>query len=283
MNNEIVNPTADSPKLSASQQAVYRRDGYLVAKGIFTIDECAEMRLEADRLAAWKEITSPNNLRTEMRELSRGRYETNKFDPVVDVSSVFQGVVEDGRIQGLLSSFLDGRPLLFKDKLIFKNAGHDGFGPHQDHTWYRQFSDELIAATVSIDAADEENGALEVAAGCHVMGNPVPDGEVRDLSTTECPADETWRMLNTDIGDVVLFDALLPHRSGRNASRHPRRSLYLTFNSSRHGDLYASYYRYRRTLMRQDNGRSRGNFYTPREFRDAADYYPPIPKLNGPY
>ncbi len=261
--------------LSSTQQQDYERDGYLLLERFFTIAECESLRKEADRLACWQDVMRPDNLRTEIRR-SEGRAEVNRYDPVVDVSHVFANVAADSRLINVVASLFGERPFLFKDKLIFKMPGHKGFGPHQDHTSYRCFPHHLIAAMVSIDAADEANGALEVAAGYHRMGNPVPEHEVRDLTVSECPPETAWRTLTTGEGDVLFFDGLLPHRSGPNVSNRPRRTLYLTYNPARYGDLYDQYYTYRRNLMLQSNEMSRGYFNVAPEFRATADYYPVI-------
>ena len=269
---------ASTDALSPTQQQDYERDGYLLVKRSFAAAECEALREEADRLATWHQVIRLDNLRTEMWRLE-GRAGVNKYDPVVDVSPVFANVAADARLTNVVASLFREPPLLFKDKLIFKMPGHGGFGPHQDHTWYRCFPSHLIAAIVGIDTADEANGALEVAAGYHRKGNPVPQNEVRDLTASECPPETAWRTVTTGTGDILFFDGLLPHRSGPNISDRPRRTLYLTYNPNRYGDLYGRYYAYRRALMLQSNGPSRGNFYVTPELRATADYYPAIPGL----
>lgn len=259
----------------------YERDGYLLVKRSFAAVECEALREEAHRLATWHQVIRPDNLRTEMWQ-HNGCAEINKYDPVVDVSPVFAHVAADARLTDVVAALFGEQPLLFKDKLIFKMPGHGGFGPHQDHTWYWCFPPHLIAAMVSIDEADEANGALEVAVGYHRMDNPVPQGEIRDLTASECPPTTAWRTVTTGIGDIVFFDGLLPHRSGPNNSNRSRRALYLTYNPGQYGNLYGQYYAYRRDLMLRSNGPSCGNFYVAPQFRATADYYPPIPQL-GPY
>lgn len=58
-----------------------------------------------------------------------------------------------------------GQPVnLFKDKCNFKHPGGGAFTPHQDITAYRHFaSNYRVTAAVLLDAAVEENGALEIA------------------------------------------------------------------------------------------------------------------------
>jgi 2-aminoethylphosphonate dioxygenase len=268
--------TALDAPTHATPAPQYEQCGYLLVRRVFSRAECAAFREEADRLAQWRAMIRPDNLRTELWERD-GRRRVNKYDPVIDVSPTFAAVAADPRLLDVLQTLFGEPARLFKDKLIFKMPGHQGFGPHQDHTWYRVFPATLIAVMVNIDGADAANGALEVAAGCHGMLNPVPEHEVRDLTPDECPAEHHWRTLTTGEGDVIFFDGRLPHRSAPNTSDRPRRTLYLTYTPGRYGDLYARYYTFRRDLLLRDNGPSRGNFYVGREFRASADYVPPIP------
>ena len=46
-----------------------------------------------------------------------------------------------------------------------------------------------------------------------------------------------WEKLKTTPGDVILFGAYTPHRSGSNNTKKPRRMMYLTYNAKKDGDL----------------------------------------------
>ncbi len=43
--------------------------------------------------------------------------------------------------------------------------------------------------------------------------------------------------LKTKPGDVILFGAYTPHRSGPNKTKKARRMMYLTYNAKKDGDL----------------------------------------------
>ena len=64
-------------------------------------------------------------------------------------------------------------------------------------------------------------------------------------------------------GDIIVFDAWVPHRSGPNRTDGPRRSYYLTFNPASAGDRRAAYYARKRECFppeyeRQPGRRLRG-------------------------
>ena len=45
-----------------------------------------------------------------------------------------------------------------------------------------------------------------------------------------------------ECGDIVLFNSYIPHRSGPNLLKEPRKAIYLTYNSSEDGYLRDEYY-----------------------------------------
>lgn len=154
-----------------------------------------------------------------------------------------------------------GHPVnLFKDKCNFKHPGGGAFTPHQDITAYRHFaSNYQVTAAVLLDAAVEENGALEIAThwdltpkGATLVDTPrgilpqLPSyqGGPRngDIDDSLC-ASMRWQRIDAAPGDVILFDSYIPHRSSENRSSSTRRILFFTFNLASEGDFYHHYYR----------------------------------------
>src|SRR3712207_1393212 len=117
--------------LSPTQQQNYERDGYLLIKRSFAAVECEALREVADRVARRQERgaqgISPDNPRTVMGE-GHGRPEINNHDPIRDGPPRFRDAAPDGRLTDVVAALFGARPLLVKDKLIFKIPGHEGFG-----------------------------------------------------------------------------------------------------------------------------------------------------------
>jgi 2-aminoethylphosphonate dioxygenase len=65
-------------------------------------------------------------------------------------------------------------------------------------------------------------------------------------------------------GDVIVFDAWAPHRSGPNRSPAPRRSYYLTYNPASAGDHRADYYARKRECFPPEYERVPGVDYAER-------------------
>ncbi|MEO0975065.1 MAG: phytanoyl-CoA dioxygenase family protein, partial [Pseudomonadota bacterium] len=158
--------------------------GVFAVPQLFDDFECDQMRREASVLAS-STLISPRNLRTETW-LRLGERVLSKFDPVADVSGLFAEVASDSRVVRYAQEALGATPTLFKDKLVCKLPGHPGFGPHQDNTWYRPFTERLVGMMIALDSCNYDTGALEVALGKSLDRNAVPLGQIRDLRPDEC-------------------------------------------------------------------------------------------------
>ncbi len=228
---------------STEKLASYQDKGYIKFSALFSPEEVLAWQEECDRILAL-DLVSPENRRTPFRF---GSTETpERVDPVIDLSPLFSRLVEDERITSTLRQIFQDDCQLFKDKLILKMPGVDGYQMHQDWAWGWQElcpPDQILSVSIQIDAATEENGCIELfpnyqkrllsPAGMHTNFR---EEELRQLDLS------SGEKMETQPGDVLIFHSLAPHRSGSNRSTTSRRSLYLTFNAASAGDLRSSYY-----------------------------------------
>lgn len=132
-----------------------------------------------------------------------------------------------------------GEPVfLYKEKINYKLSGGAGFRPHQDAPAY-PFIKKSISVMIAIDPSTPENGCLEVCDAQHQEILPMDD---RGCIVEQWTATHKWHTVEMKPGDVLLFDALTPHRSGSNNSSLDRRALFPTYNAQSEGDLRTAYY-----------------------------------------
>ena len=222
---------------------LYWQQGYAVLRGLFSSEEAASWANECDHLLA-QDWVDANNLRTPFRMSSTEFPE--RIDPVVDVSPLFQRLVQDERLTGILREIFNDEPVLFKDKLIFKMPGVDGYTMHQDWAWGWQDlcpASDILSVSIQIDGANAANGCIELFPGYH--GKLLtPSGLQTNFREEELNQIDPARgeKIETKPGDVLIFHSLTPHQSGRNTAEYSRRSLYLTYSAARVGDLKSEYY-----------------------------------------
>ncbi len=239
----------------------YEDQGYVVLPKFFSPQQMQEMSRWTDEICTWPEEPGRHMVYYEdsvsipqARVLSR----VENFCPY---HNQFNSTFNSKRVMNTLHALLGEEAVLFKDKINFKLPGSGGFEPHQDvQAGWDRYAALHISMLVSIDPATQENGCLEIAGGWHDRGligeswKPLGD-EVPDAAYQSCP---------TQVGDVVIFDSFVPHRSFANSTNAARRILYVTYNRLSAGDHRQAYYADKRASYPPDCEREAGKDYVYR-------------------
>ncbi|MBI3399814.1 MAG: phytanoyl-CoA dioxygenase family protein [Acidobacteria bacterium] len=226
--------------LSVDQMNAFRRDGFLVIRGLFTptdvrdqerwIDEIAHRPPEAGRQMVYFEdsLKAPGT-----RVLAR----IEKFS---EYHAGMGRLVADPRLLGPISDLLGEDAVLFKEKVNFKMPGGAGFTPHQDiQPGWDRYAPYFLSVLIAVDANTIENGCLELAAGHHHRGligrkwEPLEGDELAGVEFVAYPMAP---------GDAAFFDCFTPHQSQPNLTDRPRRNIYLTYNRRSDGDFREQYF-----------------------------------------
>ena len=163
-------------------------------------------------------------------------------------------------MMGWVGQCLEAPGILFKEKINLKLAGGQGFAAHQDAPAFDLFGQsQHVTVMVSLEAANERNGCLEVAQVEHCE-EILPMNADRTL-TDPVIESLTWQSIETAPGDIVIFSSFLPHRSGVNQSLQSRRAVYAMYALASEGDHRAEYFRQKRALFPPDAEREAGRAY----------------------
>ncbi len=246
--------------LDAEQKAHWERHGWVWLRGFLSAEEIDRLRGWTEEIASWPE--TPGKW---MRY-----YERPKDDPqrkllarIENFVPYHEGLAElfsSPRVLALLAECCGEPVVLFKDKINFKLPGGAGFADHQDAPAYVSFGVEHhLTLLVPVDRCTPENGCLEMALNaCERVFLPQnPDGTLQPSVMASLQTE----LLLAEPGDVVVFDAWVPHRSGPNRSNGPRRSYYLTYNPTSAGDHRAEYYARKRECFPPEYERRPGVDY----------------------
>jgi hypothetical protein len=223
---------AAGARLDASAISHYADEGFLVVRGVFPGGEIAALSAEAERLYRRDDLIDSNNIRCRWQNhYQTGECRFDCFDPVIDLSPEFERIARSPQMLDLVGRLYGERACLFKDKLIFKPPGAEGYRLHQDYIAWESFPKSFVTAILAIDSCDRDNGATEVFRGYHRRGYLSPmDGMYHHLAD-DAVDPSAGAILELEPGDVAVFGAYTPHRSSANRSNRPRRLLYLSYNA----------------------------------------------------
>lgn len=245
--------------IGAAELEHWRENGWVWLRGSLDAGEVRDLKAWTEEIAAWPEIPGKwmRYYERPAKDAAKMLARIENFVPYHEgLAALFLGT----RMLELLGKLCGEPVVLFKDKINFKLPGGKSFAPHQDAPAYVDFGVEHhLTLMVPVDAFTRENGCLEIARhSCERVFLPAnPDGTVRD----EVMRKEDLVPLLAEPGDLIIFDAWVPHQSGPNHTNGPRRSYYLTFNPLAAGDHRADYYARKRELFPPEYERKAGVDY----------------------
>jgi phytanoyl-CoA hydroxylase len=173
MNAAATAPATTMRRASVDEFTAYRRDGYLIVRGLVPASDIAALTRHTEDLMAGRlpppepgEIPIPpppahlsaidraqHYLRLHMLHRRLRLHEQWLLHPrVLDV------------LQGLVGPDV----LALQSMLFLKPPGAPGQGWHQDTHYIPTLPDTLIGAWIAVDDCDERNGAMWIARGSHV-------------------------------------------------------------------------------------------------------------------
>lgn len=189
-----------------------------------------------------------------------------RIENFFDYHQKLTSLVIPDRLKAILQTMMGEPAVLFKEKINFKFPGGKGFKAHQDAPAFSSFGQKYhITVLVPIDPFTVTNGCLEVVEGRNRDLLPQLNGEIHPNSEQELD----WQPLPCGMGDVLLFDSYLPHRSHKNNTDMPRRGLYITFNRESEGNHRSDYYELKRQEFPPDCERLAGVTYSTSVFNIA--------------
>lgn len=227
--------------LDAAQQSDFERDGFLIFRDFLSVEECAVLRGEIDRLA---QIDDPCVVREGSTGQAKAMFRMHEPDGAT-ASPPFRALTRLPRVFAPACQVLgDDALYLHHTKINMKPAIEGSAWPwHQDFgSWQRDgiAAPDLVTLAVLLDDATEFNGCLYFLPGSHQGGLRAPrwddstayhfwalppDDVRRTMAASPPPLAFTGRA-----GDAALFHCNLFHASGHNLSSNNRWQAYLCFN-----------------------------------------------------
>src|SRR5213082_498606 len=227
-------------RMTESELAQYKRDGYIVFRGLFSPSEIAILRNETARLSAIEAETVIREHTGGVRSIFRVHE-----DDGATRSKAFRALVRTPRVLEPTMQALGGDVYVYHTKINTKPAIEGTVWMwHQDYgSWQRDGCPRPDMATFAVMMTDsvEMNGALYVVPGSHKLGriDPYYD-ENTSYKFWAVPKEALVTLLKNSppavpvvgpAGTAVLFHCNLLHASGHNLTAEDRWHIYISFNS----------------------------------------------------
>jgi 2-aminoethylphosphonate dioxygenase len=244
--------------LTPEQRQCWADNGFVTISGALSVEQTRRIQNWTAEISDWPE--SPGRWMKWFESTDAEPRMLCRLENFVPYHRGFAELLKGEMITGLISELMGESAILYKEKINFKLPGGSGYGAHQDAPAFATFGHRYhITMMVPIDAADPDNGCLEMVYGHHDRGllRQNEAGEVHP----EVEDSLQWRSLSSKPGDLVFFDSFVPHRSNANTSPRSRRAMYITYNRASEGDYRSSYFE-----------RKRRNFPPECERVEGVDY-----------
>lgn len=233
----------------------YQTNGIFFLSQFFSKPEVENLNNEATRLWREQEHLVPQNLRVGLRTDENGKISLDRIDPVCDISKIFDDVNHHPKLMAIAETLLGGPVMVMKEKLIYKAPGTSGFGLHRDGPYVDiggAPGNEIISCTIALDDATTENGAIEFFPATQDEALESPSSEPRDILDSAV-ANKPSIVAEISAGDVIVFSAMIPHRSGPNLTNQSRRTYTVNYAPAKYANCRDGYYQKR--LEQQANER----------------------------
>ena len=202
----------------------YRRNGFLIARGLFTAREIQEIKEETLRIFRGE--------RGQIEGLQIAGSEESEADTLLKylcihfphkLSAVIHKYLVHAGTAEILQAIISPNVKAMQSMLFVKAPGKPGQSWHQDEYYIPTRDCSLTGAWIAIDDADLDNGCLWVVPGSHkparICARTLYHGEEYGEHDTVDPSlfdASTAVPVEVTAGSVIFFNGYLLHSSGRN-------------------------------------------------------------------
>jgi ectoine hydroxylase-related dioxygenase (phytanoyl-CoA dioxygenase family) len=236
-------PTTIAPTFELTQQHIddYRRDGFVIVKGLLGRDEIDAIR---EAFMDQNKDGPVEGLSEIRRDGGAGQGGYDKSDPLSfyprmmhphrhpdkEIGRLAMRYMLDERIESVLTALMGEQPYAAQSMFYFKPPGARGQDFHQDNFYLKVKPGTCMAAWIAIDRCDEQNGGMMCVPETGDYAIQCPEkSDSRLYFTTEhvsIPEGKSAVLPIMEPGDVLFFNGSTIHGSGPNTSADRfRRSL----------------------------------------------------------
>ena len=234
--------------INKSQKEFFKNYGYIVLQNQLTYKIKKNLKSYVQEI----ELDSLKKKPKFIHKFEYDSYNQKKLCRTEDLikHSKINKILTTGSITDIVSQMFDKEAVLYKEKINYKYPNTGLYRAHQDITAYPN-SKNHITALINLCPTNKDNGAIEFSPLC--LNNYNNNEVLNHNDGVIIQEDLKWTVpINTNFGDIILFDSYIPHRSYINKSINPRTALYVTYNSIDEGYLRDEYYNMKKKTLKNN-------------------------------
>ena len=214
----------------------FARDGYYVARGVYSGKMLREMEEDFDGIVAQLQRSGEDvNARwrgENMDALDGGTSTVIHTHNVQRYSARWLRALQDEAFLAITRSIL-GPDIVLHHTKLFQKPPRSGapFPVHQDWWYFPTKNDTMIAATIFLSDADESAGGMRVYPGSHKLGRLENSSGMQPSESLKPYPLEQATPVNARRGDVLFFSYFTLHGSLPNRSENLRKTVLVQMYS----------------------------------------------------
>jgi phytanoyl-CoA hydroxylase len=212
--------SVQTSSLTPAELEAWQRDGYHVARGLFSADEVGAVAARFDALGERAEPVADHWVPDPAATDILGRYPRVMHPHELDPANM--DLFLDPRVHTVLRTLMGEDVLGVQTMFYFKPPGARGQAFHQDNYYLLVQPYTCVAAWLAVDRSYPENGGLQVCPGTHRLELECPDHADLTTSFTDDyvapPVGHEPVGLDLQPGDMLFFTGSVIHGSGPNAT-----------------------------------------------------------------
>jgi ectoine hydroxylase-related dioxygenase (phytanoyl-CoA dioxygenase family) len=224
-------PTADT---ELGRQ--FAEEGYVLAKGVFSAAEVAELEADFDWIVS-QLLSSGEEINAtwkgpEMNRLGAEKLVVLHTHNVQQFSAAWTRAFVHPKFLRAATDILGPDVILHHSKLFQKPSEKGApFPMHQDWTYFPSIKDSMLAAVIHVSAATDEMGCLRVYPGSHKLGRVGgSSGQNESEMLVKYPLEGATPLI-AEPGDVAFFHYFTIHGSMPNRSSKTRKTVLVQMHA----------------------------------------------------
>ena len=251
--------------ITQSQIKDFKNLGFLVIKDFFDakvmnniLKEVNVMEFEEplkDGIMKYYEESNDNPNQTSAKAL------LIRIENFIETNEYLNSIVNHPTIHKTLTEFFGEPGILLKEKINYKPPGSPPDHLHQDsQAGWDDYGSEFLSVLIAVENSTTENACVEFdTSGSYKDSLAGPLWE--PLEADDLP-DLDLQPIETNSGDIIIFNSYVPHGSESNSSNQRRCNIYLTYNKLSEGNHRVDYFKDKRKSFPPNNERDPNKDYS---------------------